>query len=63
MPTSPRSKTALFQIDFGEIVTFYKGPMWASAPTDPFFDTLSPLKEGAEVLVAAAQVFFILHFP
>ena len=44
MPTSPRSKTVLFQIDFGEIVTCYKGPMWASAPTDPFFDTLNALR-------------------
>ena len=56
MPTSPRSKTVLFQIDFGEIVTFYKGPMWASAPTDTFFDNLSAVN-----LTALLRIYFIFR--
>ena len=50
MPTSPHSNPLQFQIYFGEIVTFYKGPMWASAPTDTFFDTLSGTPGGVPQL-------------
>ena len=34
-------KVLVISENFGKIVTFYNGPMWASAPTDTFFDNLS----------------------
>ena len=42
MPTSPRRKCTESTTHFGKFVTFYIGPMWASAPTTTFYDSLGP---------------------
>ncbi len=40
MPTSPPGKNPNFSGYVYKITAFAKGPMWASAPTRGFFDTL-----------------------